>query len=414
MSSVTAMTTPHPPPRRQAGVGFILAVILLDMLGVGLIIPVLPKLVEQFMGGDMSAAAGIAGVISACYAVAQFFCAPILGALSDRFGRRRVLLLSMFGLGVDYLVMGFAPSVGWLFLGRLVAGVMGASITTANAYIADISTPETRARNYGLINVAFGVGFILGPVLGGLLGSIDLRLPFFVAAGLCLVNSLYGFLVLPESLAVENRSPFSLRSANPASSILHLRTYPLVASLAVAFMLMMLAQRGLETSWVLYTSYRYGWDELQNGLALAAVGVSAALVQGLLVRRAVMWLGERRAVLVGFGIGTLAFAGYGLAPNGRVLITVIVLGSLGGIAGPAVQAIIAGTVAPNEQGKVQGALTSLMSLAAIFAPLLFTAGLFSYFVSDAAPFPLPGAPLIAGSALMAVAMLLLVRTFRRH
>jgi DHA1 family tetracycline resistance protein-like MFS transporter len=408
------MTTPHPPPRRQAGVGFILAVILLDMLGVGLIIPVLPKLVEQFMGGDMSAAAGVVGVISACYAVAQFFCAPILGALSDRFGRRRVLLLSMFGLGVDYLVMGFAPSVGWLFLGRLVAGVMGASITTANAYIADISTPETRARNYGLINVAFGIGFILGPVLGGLLGSIDLRLPFFVAAGLCLVNSLYGFFVLPESLAVENRSAFSLRSANPASSILHLRTYPLVASLAVAFMLMMLAQRGLETSWVLYTSYRYGWDELQNGLALAAVGISAALVQGLLVRRAVMWLGERRAVLVGFGIGTLAFAGYGLAPNGRVLITVIVLGSLGGVAGPAVQAIIAGTVAPNEQGKVQGALTSLMSLAAIFAPLLFTAGLFSYFVSAAAPFPLPGAPLLAGSALMAVAMLLLVRTFRRH
>ena len=407
-------TNANAPPRRQAGVRFILAVILLDMLGVGLIIPILPKLITQFMGGDTSSAAGVVGVISACYAVAQFFCAPILGALSDRFGRRKVLLLSMFGLGADYLVMGFAPSVGWLFLGRIVAGVMGASITTANAYIADISTPETRARNYGLINVAFGIGFILGPVLGGLLGGIDLRLPFFVAAGLCLVNSLYGFFVLPESLAPQNRSAFSLRTANPVSSISNLRAYPLVASLAAAFVLLMLAQRGLETSWVLYTSYRYGWDEFQNGLALGAVGVSAALVQGLLVRPAVARLGERRAVLIGFGIGTLAFAGYGLAPNGRILITVIVVGSLGGIAGPAVQAIIAGTVVPNEQGKVQGALTSLMSLSAVVAPLLFTAGLFSYFTSDAAPFELPGAPFLAGSLLMAAAMVMVMRTFRKH
>ena len=411
---MNASSPPTPAPRRQAGVGFILAVILLDMLGVGLIIPVLPQLVIEFMGGDTSSAAGAVGVISACYAIAQFFFAPVLGALSDRFGRRKVLLLSMFGLGADYLVMGFAPSIGWLFLGRIVAGIMGASITTANAYIADISTPETRARNYGLINVAFGVGFILGPVLGGLLASVDLRLPFFAAAALCLLNSLYGFFVLPESLAPENRSPFSLRHANPAASIGHLRAYPLVASLSIAFVLMALAQRGLETSWVLYTGFRYGWNEFQNGLALAAVGISAALVQGLLVRHAVAWLGERRAVLVGFAIGTAAFAGYGLAPNGRVLIAVIAVGALGGIAGPAVQAIIAGTVAPNEQGKVQGALTSLMSLSAIAAPLIFTSGLFAYFTSEAAPFELPGAPLLAGSLLMVVALLLLIRTFRRH
>ena len=402
------------PPRRKAGVSFIFAVILLDMLGVGIIIPILPELIEQFMAGDTSSAARMLGFIASCYAVAQFVFAPILGALSDRFGRRRVLLLSMFGLGVDYLVMGFAPSVTWLFAGRLVAGIMGASITTANAYIADISTPETRARNYGLINVAFGIGFMLGPSLGGLLGSIDLRLPFFVAAALCLINSAYGLFVLPESLAPENRSAFSLRSANPVSSLVKLRTYPLVASLAAAFVLLVLAQRGLETCWVLYTGYRYGWNEFQNGLALTAVGVSAALVQGLLVRHAVAWLGERKAVLIGFGIGTLAFAGYGLASRGWILIAVIVIGSLGGIAGPAVQGIIAGTVAPHDQGKVQGALTSLMSLAAIVAPLVFTAGLFSFFTSEAAPFELPGAPLLAGSLLMAVAMLLLIRTFRRH
>ncbi len=401
-------------PRRKAGVSFILAVILLDMLGVGIIIPILPELIEQFMGGDTSSAARMLGVIASCYAVAQFVFAPILGALSDRFGRRRVLLLSMFGLGVDYLIMGFAPSVAWLFVGRLVAGMMGASITTANAYIADISTPETRARNYGLINVAFGIGFMLGPSLGGLLGTVDLRLPFFVAAGLCLINSIYGFFVLPESLAPENRSAFSLRNANPVSSLSNLRAYPLVASLAAAFVLLALAQRGLETCWVLYTGYRYGWNEFQNGLALTAVGVSAALVQGLLVRHAVAWLGERKAVLIGFGIGTLAFAGYGLASRGWILITVIVIGSLGGIAGPAVQGLIAGTVAPYDQGKVQGALTSLMSLSAIVAPLVFTAGLFSYFTSDAAPFELPGAPLLAGSMLMAVAMLMLIRTFRVH
>ncbi len=401
-------------PRRKAGVSFILAVILLDMLGVGLIIPILPELIEQFMGGDTSSAARMLGVIASCYAVAQFVFAPILGALSDRFGRRRVLLLSMFGLGVDYLIMGFAPTVAWLFVGRLVAGMMGASITTANAYIADISTPETRARNYGLINVAFGIGFMLGPSLGGLLGSVDLRLPFFVAAGLCLLNSIYGLFVLPESLAPENRSAFSLRNANPVSSLSYLRAYPLVASLAAAFVLLALAQRGLETCWVLYTGYRYGWNEIQNGLALTAVGVSAALVQGLLVRHAVAWLSERKAVLIGFGIGTLAFAGYGLASRGWILITVIVIGSLGGIAGPAVQGLIAGTVAPYDQGKVQGALTSLMSLSAIVAPLVFTAGLFSYFTSDAAPFELPGAPLLAGSMLMAVAMLMLIRTFRVH
>ena len=401
-------------PRRKAGVSFILAVILLDMLGVGLIIPILPELIQQFMGGDTSSAARMLGVIASCYAVAQFVFAPILGALSDRFGRRRVLLLSMFGLGVDYLIMGFAPTVAWLFAGRLVAGMMGASITTANAYIADISTPETRARNYGLINVAFGIGFMLGPSLGGLLGTVDLRLPFFVAAGLCLINSIYGFFVLPESLAPENRSAFSLRNANPVSSLSNLRAYPLVASLAAAFVLLALAQRGLETCWVLYTGYRYGWNEIQNGLALTAVGVSAALVQGLLVRHAVAWLGERKAVLIGFGIGTLAFAGYGLASRGWILITVIVIGSLGGIAGPAVQGLIAGTVAPYDQGKVQGALTSLMSLSAIVAPLVFTAGLFSYFTSDAAPFELPGAPLLAGSMLMAVAMLMLIRTFRVH
>jgi len=320
----------------------------------------------------------------------------------------------MFGFGVDYLVMAFAPYVEWLFAGRVVAGIFGASITTANAYVADISTPENRARNYGLINVAFGVGFILGPIVGGLLGGLDLRLPFVVAAALCLANSFFGFFVLPESLPEGERDTFSLRRANPLASIATLRSFPLVASLSIAFLFMMLAQRGLENSWVLYTGLRYGWSELQNGMALGAVGFSAVVVQGLLVRPIVARLGERRAVLVGFSIGTAAFAGYGLAPNGIVLVAVIVVGALGGIAGPAVQAIIAGVVPSRDQGKVQGGLASLMSLSAIFAPLVFTSFLFSYFTSDAAPLKLPGAPLLAGSVLMAGALALLFRTFRKH
>lgn len=392
---------------------FILVTVFIDVLGIGIIIPILPELVKEFVGGTTAEAGRWYGVIAATYALTQFFFAPLLGALSDRFGRRPIILVSLFGLGIDYVILGFAPSIGWLFLGRIIAGVMGASFTTANAYIADVSGPDDRARNFGLIGVAFGLGFIFGPALGGVLGEIHLRLPFFGAAALALINWLYGFFVLPESLPPEKRGKFSWSKANPVGSLVVLRTYPLVAGLAVSFIFIGLAQRGLEVVWVLYTGHRFGWDESTNGLSLALVGFMAVLVQGGLVRPVVKRFGERRAILFGLTVATFAFLGYGLAYEGWMMFVVIVVGSLGGLAGPSIQGLIAGTVNPDDQGKIQGAITSLMSLTAIFSPLIFAAGLFSYFTSPVAPVNLPGAPFLLGSAMWATAFVILLRLFRK-
>jgi MFS transporter, DHA1 family, tetracycline resistance protein len=405
------MTEPERP--RKAAMIFILITLFIDILGIGIIVPNLPELVKFFEGGSTSLAGRYVGLIAASYSLMQFFFAPLLGALSDRFGRRPIILASLFGLGIDYLIQGFAPTLGWLFVGRVFAGIMGASYTTANAYVADVSSPKDRARNFGLIGVMFGLGFICGPTLGGLLGSIHVRLPFFVSAGLALLNWLYGFFVLPESLSAEHRSPFSWRKANAWASIKNLKAYPVVAGLAVAFVFVALAQRGLENVWVLYTGYRYGWDPRTNGLTLGLVGVMTALVQGLLVRPAVARFGERRCVLFGLSVATLAYLGYGLASQGWMILVVITVGSLGGVAGPAIQGMVAGAVGPSDQGKVQGALTALMSVTAIVAPLLFTAGLFSYFTSERAAFHLPGAPFILGSLLCFSALLWLVGLFRR-
>ena len=392
---------------------FILITLFIDVLGIGVIVPVLPELVKQMVGGGTAAAGRYVGVIAASYAAMQFLCSPVLGVLSDRFGRRPIILVSLFGLGIDYLIQGFAPTIAWLFAGRVLAGVMGASFTTANAYIADVSEPENRARNYGLIGVVFGLGFIVGPALGGVLGGIHLRLPFFVAAGLALLNWLYGFFVLPESLPPEHRSPLAWRKASPWGSLGHLRTYPLVAGLAVVFVFFSLAQRGLENVWVLYTGHRYGWDERANGLALALVGLMAVLVQGGLVRPAIRRFGERSCVRFGLALSVLAFLGYGLATEGWMLLVIIVFGSLAGLAGPAIQSMVAGAVGPSDQGKVQGALTSLMSLTSIVAPLVFTAGLFSYFTSAGAVAHLPGAPFLLGAVLLFAALVTVVRLFRR-
>ena len=390
---------------------FIFVTLFIDIIGLGIIVPILPELIKEFLGGNVAQAGRYYGAIISVYAFMQFLCAPVLGALSDRFGRRPVILLSLFGLGTDYLIQGWAPSIEWLFLGRFIAGIMGASITTANAYIADVSTSETRARNYGFVGVAFGLGFIFGPALGGLLGGINLRLPFFVAAVLALINWLYGFFVLPESLAPEHRSSVSWRKLNPLTSILRLRAYPLVAGLSIAFAFTSLAQRGLESVWVLYTGYRYGWNEQTNGFTLALVGVMAAMVQGVLIKPIISRIGERRTILVGLTTSMLAFLAYGLAYEGWMVLIVIVFGSLAGVALPAIQSLVAGTVNPLEQGRIQGALTSLVSLTSIFSPLIFTAGLFSFFTSDLAPLILPGAPFFLGSVLFLVSLLVLVRLF---
>ncbi len=406
------MTEPKKP--RQAAIFFILITIFIDVLGIGIIIPILPELIKQFVGGDASLASRYVGVISASYAIMQFFFAPVLGALSDRFGRRKVILISLFGLSIDYLIQGFAPTVGWLFLGRVIAGIMGASFTTANAYIADISTARNRAQNFGLIGVAFGLGFVLGPSIGGLLGAVDLRLPFFASAGLAMVNWLYGFFVLPESLAPENRDVFDLRKAlNPLSNLRNLGKYPLVGGMALAYLCLGLAQRGLENVWVLSTGYRFGWDVLTNGLVLGLVGIMSALVQGGLIRPFIARFGERTAVRFGLSVATLSFLGYGLATQGWMIVVIIIFGSLGGLALPAIQGIVAGTVLPSEQGKIQGGLTSLMSLTNIVAPLIFTAGVFGYFTSEAAPVHFAGAPFVLGGILNGLGLIVMVRLFRR-
>lgn len=398
---------------RNAAISFILLTLLIDIIGIGIVVPVLPELVKQFVGGNASSASFYVGVIAATYSLMQFICAPILGALSDRFGRRPILLASMFGLGVDYVVQGFAPSIGWLFAGRLIAGVMGASISTANAYIADISDEKSRARNFGLVGAMFGIGFIIGPALGGWLGGFNVRWPFFVAAGLSLANFLYGYFILPESLPRESRGAFTFAKANPLSTIGNLRGYPLVAGLAIAVVCSSLAQRGLENVWVLYCGYRFGWDEATNGLTLGLVGLMAIIVQGGLVRPVVRRFGPRRVAVTAAIISSFSFLGYGAATQGWMIPVVIVAGAIGGLAGPAIQSIVAGEVPSKDQGKIQGALTSLISLTSVISPLVFTTGLFGYFTSSKAPFLLPGAPFFLGSLLLVTSSMILTRVFRR-
>lgn len=397
---------------RKPALGFIFVTLFLDILGIGLIIPILPKLIEQLSGGNVSAASHTYGWLAAVAALMQFLCAPALGSLSDRFGRRPVILCSLFGSWLDYLLLAFAPSLPWFFLGRIITGITSANITAANAYIADVSPPEKRAANFGLVAAAFGLGFIAGPALGGVLGNIGLRVPFFAAAGLTLLNWLYGFFVLPESLPREQRRAFDWRRANPVGSLVALKRFPEVLGLTETYFLMNLAHQVFPSTWVLYTSYRYGWSPKQVGLSLAAVGVMAAIVQGGLVRKIIPKLGERRSIIVGLTNATVFFAAYGLAAQGWVIYVLIGLGSFGGIAMPALQGLVSRCVPLNEQGAVQGALSSLASLAGILGPVLAT-GLFGYFISPQAPAHIPGAAFFCGSMLMLIALLLALRSFRK-
>jgi len=396
---------------RQAALPFIIVTVLLDMLGIGLIIPVLPKLVTTMYGGDLSAGSTVFGWFAASYALMQFLFSPIIGNLSDAYGRRPVILVSLLGSGLDYILMALAPSWKWLFVGRIIAGITGANITAANAYIADVSPPEERARNFGLIGACFGVGFILGPALGGLLSRYGLRAPFAVAAGLTLCNWLYGCFVLPESNPKERRRPFDWSRANPLGSLSGLGRYPIVIGLAATIALERVAHDSLPSTWVLYTTYRFNWTELDNGLALALVGIMYAIVSAGLTGVIVKKLGERKTLILGLSIAAITFLSYGLASAGWMLYFIIMMGSLAGIAMPALQAIISQNTPATEQGAVQGALASIQSLAAIIGPLMAT-GLFGYFTSRAAPVKLPGAAFLASSALVVIGAVLAIRTLR--
>lgn len=386
-------------PRRAAFI-FIFIVVLLDILAFGIIIPVLPKLVERFMDGKTDEAARMYGYMTLSWGVMQFFCMPLVGMLSDRFGRRPVILISCLGLGLDFILMALAPDLTWLFIGRVLSGATSASFSTAFAYIADVTPQEQRAAKFGLLGAAFGIGFVIGPALGGVLGGFDPRWPFWAAAALALSNVAYGFCVLPESLPPEKRAQFQWKKANPVGSLVLLRRHPELFGLAGILLLMNVAHMVLPSTAVLYMSYRYGWSELSMGLTLALVGVCAIVVQGGLMKPAIAKFGERRLLVIGLIFGVIGFAGYGLAPNGIVFLLAIPVMSLWGFAGPSAQALMTRHVSAMEQGQLQGANSCLMSISGIVGPLLFTQ-VFAVFISTQKGWHLPGAPfLLAGLMLM--------------
>jgi DHA1 family tetracycline resistance protein-like MFS transporter len=396
------------PPVRNAAVAFIFVTILLDMFALGLIMPILPKLVESFVDNDTASAARIFGLFGTAWAAMQFIFSPILGGLSDRFGRRPVVLLSNFGLALDYVLMALAPSLIWLFIGRVISGITSASVSTAFAYIADITPPERRAAVFGKVGAAFGAGFIVGPAIGGLLGNTDPRLPFWVAAGLSFANTLYGLLILPESLPRDRRSPFRWKSANPLGALKLLRTDRVLAGLSIANFVAQLAHVVLPSTFVLYASYRYGWDTKTVGLTLALVGVCAMVVQGAGIGPIVRRIGERRALLLGLGCGAIGFLIFGAAPTGPLFWLGIPVMALWGLAGAATQALMTQLVAPDQQGQLQGATTSVQSVSQLLGPFLFTL-IFAYFIGAQAPLKLPGAPFLLASALLVLALLIAAR-----
>ena len=393
--------------RRNAAVVFVFVTVAIDMLGFGIIIPVLPHLIVQLIGGSIAKAAVWSSGFGTLFMLMQFVFSPIQGALSDRFGRRTVILISSFGLGLDFIVMALAPVLWLLFLGRAISGVCAASFSTANAYIADVTPREKRAAAFGLLGAAFGIGFIVGPALGGFLGHFWIRLPFWVAAGLSLVNFCYGLFVLPESLPVERRSVrIDWRHANPLGSLLLLRRYPQVFGLATVFFLIALAQFSLNSTYVLYTDYRYGWGPQIVGYTLGLVGLCSGLVQAVLVRKLMPRWGERKMILIGLSFCVLGYACFGLAPEAWIFLAGIPLLCLGGLSGPPAQSLVTHQVDPSEQGRLQGALTSLQSLAGIFGPALF-ANLFALFISDHAPVKqLPGIAFVLAAALILASLVL--------
>jgi DHA1 family tetracycline resistance protein-like MFS transporter len=397
------------PPVRKAALAFIFVTVLIDMLAFGMIIPVLPVLVQNFMGGNAARAAEMYGVFGTAWALMQFIFSPVQGSLSDHFGRRAVVLISCAGLGLDFILMALAPNLWWLLVGRVISGITAASSSTAGAYISDVTPPEKRAASFGLIGAAFGVGFVLGPALGGLLGAISPRLPFWASAFLALGNVCWGLFVLPESLPKEKRVPFSWRSAHPLGALKLLRSHPMLSGLALCYFLMNFAHVVLPSTTVLYMHYRYGWDTRDVGILLAGVGISSLIVQGFLVKPAVRWLRERRAVAVGLIFAATGFAIYGLAVSGTIFWIGVPVMALWGIATPSLQTLMTRLVHATEQGRLQGALASLMGLASLIGPMVFT-GTFAVFISTRADWGLPGAPYLLASALVFGAVLLAWRT----
>ena len=420
---------------RKPAVGFIFFTLVVSIVGFGLLIPVMPDLIKEFQHGDFAAGADTLKWLVGIYAFMQFICSPILGSLSDRFGRRRIILIATAGSAVDYIIMASATELKWFFVARVIAGSTAGILATANAYIADVTPPEKRAASFGLMGAAFGIGFIVGPVVGGLLGQYNPPLPFWFAAGCSTVNFVWGYFVLPESLKPENRRAFDWKRANPVGALLAMRRFPAVLGLVECFFILTLAQVMLQTTWALYTEKRYGWNPLHIGLSLMFVGVATGLVQATLVKKIVPRLGDTKSVVVGICISVLAFIGYGLAPYGWVIYAVICFGCFAGIAGPAVQAYTTKHVLANEQGAVQGVFAGLQSLAGIPGPLIALSS-FGWAIGSSnavhlpwvfagldrpltrlltwlAPLRVPGIAFFEAAALSALALVLAIRSFRR-
>jgi len=397
---------------RQAALGFILITVFVDVIGWGLIIPVMQDLISGMKHIPVNEASTYGSWLLSVYALIQFICAPILGNLSDKYGRRPVLLFSLFGFAVDYLFLALSPSYGWLFIGRIVAGITGASFTTASAYIADISTPENKAKNFGMIGAAFGLGFIVGPAIGGLLSGWGIRAPFYAAAILCMLNFLYGYFVLPESLPKEHRREFDWKKIYPFGSIIKLKKYPAIGELFISLSLVYLAAHAVQSNWNYFTKYRFEWSDKLIGVSLAVVGALVALVQAGLIRIVNPKIGNERSVYLGlmfYSIGLFLFA---FASQGWMMFAFLVPYCLGGIAGPALQAIMSGNVPRNEQGELQGALTSIMCLTSIFGPILMN-NLFAWFTKKSAPFYFPGISFLLGAVLILVSTYLAYRILKK-
>jgi MFS transporter, DHA1 family, tetracycline resistance protein len=398
-------------PARPAAFAFVFVTVMLDMLAIGVIVPVLPRLVVEFVGGDAVEGTRIYGLFGTVWALMQFVFSPVQGALSDRYGRRPVILISNFGLGLDYVVMALAPSLGWLLLGRVVSGITAASISTAYAYVADVTPPERRAATFGLIGAAFGVGFVMGPALGGLTGSVDPRLPFWIAAGLSLVNGLYGLFVLPESLPPERRAAFSWRRANPVGALRLLWSKAGLIGLAGVNFLSNLAHAALPSVGVLYMMFRYGWSESTIGLTMAGVGAASIVVQAGITGRAVKRFGERATLLAGLAFGVAGFAIMGLAPTGPAFWLGIPVMAVWGMVNPSSQALMSQRIDGQHQGQLQGANSSLMGVANLIGPSLFTLT-FAFAIGAAKDWGVPGAPYLLASALLALAIVVGLRATR--
>lgn len=399
--------------KKDTAIIFILITVLIDFTGFGIIIPVLPKLIQGFTGGSLAVAAEYGGYLMVVYALAQFTFSPILGGLSDQYGRRPILLISLLGLGIDYSFLSFAPSIFWLFVGRIIAGISGASVTTAMAYIADISEPDKKAQNFGLVGAAFGIGFILGPVIGGLFSTVGIRVPFMIAAGLALVNTLYGYFFLPESLGTDLRRKFSIRRANPVGSLSNISKYPAIGGLLATLLLIDIANHSVHSNWSFYVIEKFKWNSTLIGYSLGVVGLAVAIVQGGLIRIIVPLTGQKNAIYSGLIFYFTGFICFAFASSGLWMMLFIVPYVLAGIGDPAMQSFLSNQVPENAQGELQGITTSLQSIAAIVGPWLAT-HIFIFFIEKNAPVYFPGAPFILSAILIIIGAVISVKTLGRH